>query len=99
MAVLMDRGIRQVVATLAIAKLGATLVPLDGRSPLSRLETASRTRRRHCSSSTPLTGVTPSPGPAGAKPSTPMTSGMNWPRSAGATGIRWSPSTPISSST
>ncbi|MGW4607228.1 non-ribosomal peptide synthetase [Streptomyces sp. NPDC004532] len=38
-AVLMDRGIRQVVATLAIAKLGATLVPLDGRSPLSRLET------------------------------------------------------------
>ncbi|MFC9076531.1 amino acid adenylation domain-containing protein [Streptomyces sp. NPDC057062] len=37
-AILMDRGVSQIVATVAVAKAGGAYVPLDDRYPLARLE-------------------------------------------------------------
>ncbi|TFV29594.1 hypothetical protein E4K10_48030 [Streptomyces sp. T1317-0309] len=37
-AILMDRGVGQIVATVAVAKAGGAYVPLDDRYPLARLE-------------------------------------------------------------
>ncbi|MDT0464462.1 non-ribosomal peptide synthetase [Streptomyces gibsoniae] len=41
-AILMDRGVEQIVATVAVVKAGGTYVPLDDRYPLSRLRTVLR---------------------------------------------------------